>query len=76
MNVQRESSDVNDAISSSKQSPTSIGSQLAKGNTATLGRMRALLKDFAPKTNHHFCPPIAPAGVAGTSANARARAAI
>jgi len=36
----------------------SISAQMAAGNNSKLQRMRALLKDHAPKTNHHFCPPL------------------
>jgi hypothetical protein len=56
--------------------PQSVSAHMAKGNTAAIGRMKALLKDFAPKQNHHFCPPVTGATLPGTSAMARARAAI
>jgi len=36
----------------------SVSEQMAKGNTANVARIRALLKNHAPKTNHYFCPPM------------------
>lgn len=34
----------------------SISAQMAAGNTQHRQRILALLKDHAPKINHHFCP--------------------
>ena len=31
---------------------------MRQGNTQHRQRIRALLKDCAPKINHHFCPPL------------------
>ena len=36
----------------------SISETMRQGNTRNLQRIRALLKDCAPKINHHFCPPL------------------
>ena len=38
--------------------PQSLSTQMAAGNTRNVQRIRALLKDHAPKVNHHFCPPL------------------
>ena len=54
----------------------SIGDQMAKGNNANLGRMKAMLKKMRDNSNSRFNVPIPPREGEGTSAMARAKAAI
>ena len=35
-----------------------VSETMRQGNTQHRQRIRSLLKDFAPKINHHFCPPL------------------
>ena len=54
----------------------SIGDQMAKGNNANLGRMKAMLKQMRDNSNSRFNVPIPTRTPEGTSAMARAKASI
>ena len=54
----------------------SIGDQMAKGNNANLGRIKAMLKKMRDNSNNRFNVPIPTRTLPGTSAAARAKASI
>jgi hypothetical protein len=54
----------------------SVSYEMRKSNAQAVAHIKATLKDCSPKQNHHFCPPVTGATLPGTSAMARAKAAI